>query len=318
MSPLRRSAALDSRSLALVTFCNASFAEPLNRCALVDLKTEDLRIVDLDDWPGDLGATGMARLPNGDTIVASQGNRRLVRLSPKPAVVSDFYDDALEDTHSIAVDDRTVYVVATAHDSVLEYLIQPTTLELVAVHRLSEAGADTLHLNSVCVHEGRALVSMFGPDWRTSAEGELNGSIVDLKTRQVVTDSVRQPNSIVSAKGRLHVLGSLAGTVETVHDGRNRIKRASFRGYLRGLCFFPGGALVGVSTMRNRSEGPTTDADEKCGIAWFDRYWLLVKFIDLSWLGQEIYDLAPASRTAVAPTPEDTEAARVRAGTSAS
>jgi hypothetical protein len=79
MSPLRRSAALDSRSLAQVTFCNAWFAAPLNRCALVDLKTEDLRIVDLDDWPGDIGATGMARLPNGDTIVASQGNRRLIR-----------------------------------------------------------------------------------------------------------------------------------------------------------------------------------------------------------------------------------------------
>lgn len=74
------------------------------------------------------------------------------------------------------------------------------------------------------------MVSMFGPDWRASAEGKPNGSIVDLKTREVVTDSVRQPQSIVSAKGTLHVLGSLAGTVETVHDGRSRIKRCLLPG----------------------------------------------------------------------------------------
>jgi hypothetical protein len=73
--------------------------------------------------------------------------------------------------------------------------------------------------------------------------------------------------------------------------------------------------LVGVSGRRRRSRGLGTlnavgsDFDDRCGILWFNQEWELVRFVDLSWFGREIYDIVVADSPRTVPTTHDTLAA---------
>jgi hypothetical protein len=300
-------------SAALVTFCNTGPTPerqtPVNYphcdCALVNLSTGDVREISL----GDQGASGMAYVEGGEAIIAVQADSSLVRLSPQLRVLDRHLDDRLIDTHSLAATASSLFAVSTGRDCVLEYQRGEDHLELRTIHRLTESGTDTLHVNSVCVHQGRVLVSMFGEGWRDQPVDALTGSIIDLESRQVVSTSIRHPHSLFSKHDTLYVLGSAFGTVEQILPGGERIVCVTYPGYLRGLSVFEGGALVGVSRQRHLSRGPgkeTVDRRDHCGILRFDQNWELIDFVDLSWVGPEIFEIAPAISGISVPATQDT------------
>jgi len=304
---------------ALVTFCNTGptperqkpVTYPHSDCALVNLSTGEVRAVSL----GDQGASGMAYLEGGEVIIAVQAGSSLVRMSPQLRILDRHLDDMLSDTHSLAATASSLFAVSTGRDCVLEYDVWEERLELHTTHRLTEADVDTLHVNSVCCHQGRVLVSMFGEGWRKQSIDAQTGSIIDLQSRQTVSTSIRHPHSLFSRQDALYVLGSSYGTVERVLSSGERIVCARYPGYLRGLCVFEDGALVGVSRKRNRSQAPGTDGvdrpsvEDHCGVLRFNQRWELMDFVDLSWVGPEIFDIALAPPGISDPTARDTLAA---------
>jgi hypothetical protein len=294
----------------LVTFCN-TVASPESSVVLVDMETGHLREVGFDYVVEDFGATGLAWLEDGTLAMALAGSRRILRMSPALDIVGQVYDAAMADLHSITWQGDTLYAAATGRDMVLALRILTEAFEPAAAHMFSDSDGDTMHVNSVCSHQGQILVSAFGRNWRDHPVGSPIGEIVALDDRRVVSSSLAHPHSLVSHGGQLYVLGSFSGTVERVEPGGDRVVCATYPGYLRGLAFFEGGALVGISAPRSRSRGLGTinavgdSFDPCCAILWFGPDWELVKRVDLSWYGREIFDIALVAGAGT-PTVEDT------------
>jgi hypothetical protein len=303
-----------SEPMVVVTFCNA-VASPESLFAIVDLSTGDLREIPFGYEFSDHGATGLAWLPDGTLLLGLPGSCRLTRLSADLTLLGHYSDDALDDIHSIAVRGDSLFAVATSKDSVLEYRVGADAFEPVTTHKLTDAGSDTVHVNSVCIHQNRVLVSVFGDNWRDHPVGSPIGAVIDLEDRRVVTASLSHPHTLVSDGDNLYVLGSFSGTAEKVHPDGRRSLCAKYPGYLRGLSFFEGGALVGVSGRRKRSRGLGTvnvagpEFDQRCGVIWYSREWEVDRFVDLSWFGREIFDVALVDPVLVAPSPMDSLAA---------
>jgi hypothetical protein len=141
------------------------------------------------------------------------------------------------------------------------------------------------------------------------------GTIIDIEDRRAISTSLTHPHTLVSVEEKLFVLGSFSGSVERVHQGGERTVCAKYPGYLRGVSFFEGGAIVGVSGRRRRSRGLGTtnvagpDFDHRCGILWFSHDWEVIQFVDLTWFGREIFDLMVLEVAPIIPTPSDTLAA---------
>jgi hypothetical protein len=277
---------------ALVTFCNTG-STPERHCALVCLSTGEAEAVPL----GGTGATGIARLPDGEFVVALPEQGSLVRVSQDLIPIDRIEDGRLVDAHSLVAGDGAVLAVSTGRDCVLSFGVGERQLGSPAVHPATDTDADTLHVNSVCMHEGRMLVSMFGLGWRDQPDDARTGSIVELGSRRTVSAGIRHPHSVTSYGGQLYLCSSPAGTVdEVLADGR-RVVRARYPGYLRGLHLDAGGALVGVSRMRRRSRGSGAPirseaiGADRSGILRFGPGWEPMGFIDLTWFGSEIFDV---------------------------
>jgi hypothetical protein len=153
---------------------------------------------------------------------------------------------------------------------------------------------------------------MFGEGWRRQPADARTGSIVDLESRETLSSSIRHPHSLYSRDDKLYVLGSSHGTIEQVYPGGGRTVCARFPGYLRGLSISDEGAIVGVSRDRHPSRGPgeegldTPALEDRCGILRFNRAWEIMDFVDLSWVGPEIFDIALVSPGISAPTAHNT------------
>ena len=302
-------------NLVLVSFTNA-VASPESLLALVDISTGYLRRVDFLYELNDFGATGITRLSDGSLIVALAGSQRLVRLSTSLVPESEFRHEAITDVHGLTRRDESLYAVSTGTDSVLEFrVLSSGQFELLRSYALTHSSVDSLHVNSACVYQGRVLVSMFGANWRNYPVGSPIGDVIDLETRQPVSRGLRHPHTLSPASDALYILSSYSGTVERLAPNGERTVCASYSGYLRGMSVFDRGAVVGVSAGRRRSRGLGTENvdmpgfTDRCGVLLFDDNWELVKFVDLTWFGREIFDLLLVQGPVVAPSVQDTLAA---------
>jgi hypothetical protein len=104
---------------------------------------------------------------------------------------------------------------------------------------------------------------------------------------------------------------------ERLPNGK-RIVCARYPGYLRGISIFEGGALVGVSRERHRPRIPGTGTvndrpfGDQCGVIRFNQNWEPMDFVDLSWVGPEIFDIALTLPGISAPTTQETVATATR------
>lgn len=141
------------------------------------------------------------------------------------------------------------------------------------------AAEDRCHLNGLAMKDGQpAYVTATSRSdivngWRNRrAEG---GCVIDVASNAVVTEKLSMPHSPRWHGGRLWVLNSGTGHIGTVDLASGTFEpRAFCPGFLRGLAFHNGHAIVGLSLPRDGSfsglalddELKKRDADPWCGV----------------------------------------------------
>jgi uncharacterized protein (TIGR03032 family) len=168
------------------------------------------------------------------------------------------------------------------------------------------AAEDRCHLNGMAMKDGRAthVTAVCRSDvvngWRDRrAEG---GCLIDIASNEVVTEKLSMPHSPRWHKGELWLLNSGSG-----HLGKVDMKTGAFEpvafcpGFLRGLAFHNGYAIVGLSLPRNGSfsglalddELKQRDADPWCGIQVIDlKTGDIVEWIRLEGEVSELFDVS--------------------------
>ncbi|HST44760.1 MAG TPA: glycosyltransferase [Luteimonas sp.] len=232
--------------------------------------------------------TGVAVQPDG-YIWARQAEgvaelRRVLGATVEPVALTH----ASLDLHDVVHHAGRLYVVATETNTLFE--LDATTF--VEQRRWTLPGEpDAQHLNSVCVHEGRILVSRFGGfaehrgyKGRTRGAGE----VVDIETGEVVVRGLSQPHSLHSIDGRLWLCNSEAHAVHVYRDFVLEHEIA-MGGYARGLAFGRDRFYVGIS--RSRNEAPESAAD--AAIVALDRDSLAPRG-RVAFPANEVYDLVVA------------------------
>jgi uncharacterized protein (TIGR03032 family) len=141
------------------------------------------------------------------------------------------------------------------------------------------AAEDRCHLNGLAMKDGApAYVTATSRSdvvngWRNRrAEG---GCVIDVKSNEIVTEKLSMPHSPRWAGNKLWVLNSGTGHLGTVDLESGAFESCAFcPGFLRGLAFHNGHAIVGLSMPRDGSfsglqlddELKKRDADPWCGV----------------------------------------------------
>jgi hypothetical protein len=202
------------------------------------------------------------------------------------SVAADLELPDVKDPHSIWVDAERLLVVSTGTNELFEYALSdgvPRGAPSV-IWRAADAATDTMHLNSVTVHEGRILISAFGPQDGDSWESACNGYIRDIERDAILQDGLLHPHSLRSFGGDVFFIESVSGRLRSLRGAEARVD-----GYARG-CESLGGDLFLVGTNVARA-GRAVPAGA-CGIALVDLEGGATReFHDLGAYGREVYDL---------------------------
>ena len=144
---------------------------------------------------------------------------------------------------------------------------------------------DRCHLNGLAMQDGEpAYVTAVSKSatidgWRDRrADG---GVIIDVKTGKVLTDGLSMPHSPQIYQGKLYVLNSGTGDLMRVDRKTGEKEVVAFcPGFVRGLAFHNGHAVVGLSRPRyKRFEGLELDAKLKAADS---EPWTGIQIINLS------------------------------------
>lgn len=178
------------------------------------------------------------------------------------------------------------------------------------------ANEDRCHLNGLGLRDGvpAYVTSVSRSDsvngWREKrAEG---GIIMDVRDNRVVTDRLSMPHSPRFVDGELWVLNSGTGYLGVVNEATGAFEARTFcPGFMRGLAFHHGFAIVGLSLPRNGTfnglalddELKKRDATPWCGVQVVDtRTGDILQWIRLEGAVTELFDVAamPGVRRATA------------------
>ncbi len=168
------------------------------------------------------------------------------------------------------------------------------------------AAEDRCHLNGLAVRDGEAAFvtatsrSDVVNGWRARrAEG---GIVIDVASGAIVTEKLSMPHSPRWYGGQLWVLNSGTGQLGTVDLASGSFApRAFCPGFLRGLAFHNGHAVVGLSLSRDGSfsglalddEMKKRDADGWCGVQVVNlASGDIVQWIRIEGAVSELYDVA--------------------------
>jgi Domain of unknown function (DUF4915) len=161
----------------------------------------------------------------------------------------------VSDVHSIVRLDDELIVASTGTDQILAYRINGAELDTCRqVWSPTDSGADTHHINSLVVADGRLLCSAFGPKENHSWTSVRNGYIRDLTQDSIIVGGLRQPHSATWHDGQLFFCNSLEGSVNTSDD-----VIAFLYGYSRGLSFGCDGTLYVGTSLSRRPPEPSDD-----------------------------------------------------------
>jgi len=137
------------------------------------------------------------------------------------------------------------------------------------------AAEDRCHLNGLAMREGKpAYVTAVArtdvaDGWREHRRA--GGVAMDVASGEIVATDLSMPHSPRWHDGRLWLLNAGTGEVGTVDLAEGRFRPAAFcPGFLRGMAFFDGFAVVGASEPReNRSFGdlPLQERLEREGVS---------------------------------------------------
>lgn len=161
------------------------------------------------------------------------------------------------DVHDIAFDGMGRIVFANTLTSCLAAVSETHSFRPLwrppFVSRL--AAEDRCHLNGLAMHDGApayvtaVAATDIADGWRDHRAG--GGVVIDVASGKTVCTGLSMPHSPRLHGGRLYVLNSGAGEFGQVDLGSGRFEPIAFcPGYLRGLTFLAGHAIVGLSEPR--------------------------------------------------------------------
>ncbi len=120
------------------------------------------------------------------------------------------------------------------------------------------AAEDRCHLNGLCLEDGklRYVTTVSRTDvvdgWRAHRAG--GGCLIDVETDAIVADGFSMPHSPRLHQGRLYVLDSGRGYLVEIDRATGARRDIAFcPGFMRGLAFHNGHAIVTLSLPRNMS-----------------------------------------------------------------
>lgn len=218
------------------------------------------------------------------------------------------------DSHDLAIDRTgrvlfisTLYscIATTSEEHSFEPLWRPPFISRLAAE-------DRCHLNGLAMDAGKARTvsavsrSDIADGWRDHRHN--GGVLVDIESGEIICEGLSMPHSPRWHDGKLYVLNSGAGEFGVVDPQTGKFESIAFcPGYLRGLTFAGGCAIVGLSRPRESTfHGLPLDdalsqrnASPRCGVLIID----LATGETLHWLRvdtgiEELYDvvLIPGAR----------------------
>lgn len=212
------------------------------------------------------------------------------------------------DMHDIAIDrDGRILFVSTAYSCLatlsnrysFKPLWQPPFIS-------SLAPEDRCHMNGLAMEDGEpAYVSMVSRSdvatgWRDRRhEG---GSVIDVRTNEIVAGDLSMPHSPRLYRGELWILNSGTGEFGRIDRDTGRFEPVAFcPGFLRGLAFCGDYAIVGLSKPRREQAFSglrlddalrEKDAEARCGLWVIDlSSGVIAHSLELEGVVVELYDV---------------------------
>ncbi|NLA67042.1 MAG: glycosyltransferase [Gammaproteobacteria bacterium] len=193
---------------------------------------------------------GITATPSGFVLARQSGVDSILRIVDADGLRLHDFGPGHLDLHDVRWIDGSLYVACTMTNSVLQL-----GADLAELRRWTLPGEpDSIHLNSIAMHRGRLLVSVFG-DFATHRgyKGLTRGAgrVLDLETSEVVVDGLSQPHSLTSDGDLLWLCDSEAHAIRAF-DGAREVVAHDVGGYARGLLL--AGDVVHVGLSRPRGE----------------------------------------------------------------
>lgn len=202
-------------------------------------------------------STGIELIESGAVWMSQVGSKAII-VDERQVHVVTLGENEL-DLHDVVADGELWHVVATQQNSVISFDKQWQRVE----HWQIDGEEDSVHLNSLTLHEGRRLVSLFGLfDCHRGYKGKTLGAglIMDVASREPVVSGLSQPHSLTSFDGLLWACDSEVGVVRAFDGGGQEVHRIEIGGYVRGLAFGKNAIYVGISRSRNIQESGVDSA----------------------------------------------------------
>jgi uncharacterized protein (TIGR03032 family) len=167
------------------------------------------------------------------------------------------------------------------------------------------APEDRCHMNGLALEDGKAAyvtccsTSDVSDGWRDRRRD--GGVVVDVRSNEIVCRGLSMPHSPRVHDGKLYVHNSGTGYFGYVDRQRGTFEPIAFcPGYLRGLAFIGGCAIVGLSKPRDRTftglplddELKKRDADPQCGLQVIDlKNGDIIQWARVEGMVSELYDV---------------------------
>jgi hypothetical protein len=206
----------------------------------------------LPDNAPSVGMTGVF-VAKDEVIVSCQGGAIVVLDRETLFLKSRFSTKSPCDIHSILLSRDRLYAVATGINAVIAMGVENGKIKSEAVYwKYSEGsyGFDGDHVNSICIHDGRILVSAFGKKETSLWSSAQNGFVIDIESGRKLHEGLCQPHTLTSYGGSLLICESAKSRVLDLSRGRACV----VDGYVRGLCGGPKGLYAAVSKGRTVSK----------------------------------------------------------------
>ena len=169
------------------------------------------------------------------------------------------------------------------------------------------AAEDRCHLNGMAMENGSPkYVTSIGlsdaaDGWREHRQD--GGVVIDVESNEVVLTGLSMPHSPRMYQGKLYVLNSGTGYFGTVDVEKGKFEPLAFcPGYMRGLAFHNGFAIIGMSKCRENRTFSGLDLDDnltkrkvepRCGVFVVDlSTGDLVQWVRLEGAVFEMYDIS--------------------------
>lgn len=229
------------------------------------------------------------------------------------------------DAHEVAVQPNgRVIFVNTAYSCLAEFDLVHSFRPIWKPTFISKlAPEDRCHLNGLAMQDGkpRYVTAVCRSDvvngWRDRRSQ--GGILIDLDDDRIVSENLSMPHSPRIWNNQLWVLDSGRGHFCRVDASTGKSEEVAFLpGFLRGLAFHGGAAVIGMSLPRDKSFSglelednlKKRDADPRCGIQIVDlRTGDVLQWIRLEGLVRELFDVAviPDVRCPMAISPQGGE-----------